>query len=388
MIIRSVKTRSDLQALFAGLGSDPAGAAIMSKKAFLRIIDIGEIDTRGANVFKQEALACGADLALPRDAAGFKVPRVRGILMATDKQIGIIVNKLKGQPFGLKKIASELAAVLEDFNKGNFILKSSHGRKLSLDKPVVMGVLNVTPDSFSDGGKFNSIASAVRKVGEMVEQGALIIDVGGESSGPDSKSVSLKEEIKRVVPVVEAVRKKFPDIFISIDTYKSGVAVAAYKVGADMVNDVTAGRGDSKMFSVVAKLKMPICLMYSKDKNARTTRDKIEYADVIETIDEFLSERVAKAREAGIEQIVVDPGMGAFVSMESKYSFEILRRLSELRSLGLPILIGASRKSFLGGKIEDRLVPSLACAVIAVMNGAKIIRAHDVAETGRVLSIR
>jgi len=413
MFIRTIKNRSELQTVFKSVGVDPAGAAIMSRKAFLHIIDIGEIDTRGANIFKQEALACGADLALPKDAAGYKVPRVRGVLMATEKQIGLIAGKLKGQPFGLKKVAVLLGEVLENFWKEKFLLKSPYGHELSLDKPVVMGVLNVTPDSFSDGGKFNSINSSVKRVGEMVEQGAKIIDIGGESTGPGSKDVSVMEEIKRVVPVIESVRKKFPDIFISIDTYKSEVVKAAYKAGADMVNDVTAGRGDPKMFSVVVKCKMPIVLMYSKDSSARTTRDKIQYEDVMRSVSSFLEGRVSEARAQGVEQVIVDPGMGAFVSGEPKYSFEILRRLSELKSFGLPILIGASRKSFLGGAVgtecrisnteyreekegrvrnsqfgirySNRLEGSLACAVVAVMNGAKIIRAHDVGETVKVV---
>lgn len=265
-------------------------------------------------------------------------------------------------------------------------------RILSLDKPCLMGVLNVTPDSFSDGGRFASKDSAVKHARDMVEEGADILDIGGESTGIDSRDVSLEKELERVIPVIEAIRKENRDIWISIDTWKQEVAQRAVEAGADMVNDVTALRGDPNMAKWLASAQVPVVLMYSKDVTARTTGEAIHYEDVMKDVKDFLVERVEFAEAVGIAkaQIVLDPGMGAFVSMEGKYSLEILKRLKELVALEFPVLVGASRKGFIqefcGGEgPQDRLEGSLVAAAIALLNGAHLIRAHDVKETKRVM---
>lgn len=264
----------------------------------------------------------------------------------------------------------------------------------------IMGVLNVTPDSFSDGGKFFDdgmldVATALFGARKMIFDGADIIDIGGESTGPGSGDVPVEEELRRVLPVIEAVAA-LPEVasgkvVISVDTYKAEVARRAIHAGARMINDVTALRGDSEMASVVAHINandaIKIVLMYSKDPTARTTREPKQYKDVAAEILEFLEERIAYARAAGIkqEQIIIDPGMGAFVSGDPKYSYEILKRLQEFKKFGLPILIGASRKSFLPGALSERLKPTLEAHALAVKNGADIIRVHDVAEHKQML---
>ncbi|MBD3328573.1 dihydropteroate synthase, partial [Candidatus Peregrinibacteria bacterium] len=246
------------------------------------------------------------------------------------------------------------------------------------DKPLLMGILNVTPDSFSDGGKYNHIDQAMSRVEKMIDEGVDIIDIGGESSGPDSKEVSLQEELERVMPVFEKIRTQF-NIPLSVDTYKHQVALHALQVGVNMINDVTAFRGDEQMATVLADYDVPVVLMYSKDPNARTTRKNVEYDDVVSHINAFLKQRIAYAVEKGIaaERLIIDPGMGAFVSTKAKYSFEILKKLRDFEMHKSSILIGASRKSFLGGKPEDRLEKGLAAAGVALMNGANIIRTHD-----------
>ncbi len=259
------------------------------------------------------------------------------------------------------------------------------------ERPLIMGILNVTPDSFSDGGEHFSLAKAVKRAKEMVVEGADIIDIGGESTGPGSKHVSLDDELKRVIPVVEKLkdsRLKIQKFEISVDTYKAEVARQALKTGADMVNDVTALRGDPEMARVVARAGCPVILMYAKDPTPRTTRKETRYKDVMKMICEFLEERISFALDAGIKRskILVDPGMGAFVSAIPQYSFEIIARLSELKKrFGLPILVGPSRKSFLGGKITERLEPGLAASCLAYQNGATIIRTHDVLQARRAL---
>lgn len=268
----------------------------------------------------------------------------------------------------------------------------SRGKKLSLNKPLVMGILNVTPDSFADGGKYMEPKVAVERALQMIEEGADIVDIGGESTGPDSKDVSLSEELKRVIPVFEKLRCE-TTAWLSVDTYKSYVAAHALNVGADMVNDVTALRGDEKMASALAKYDVPVVIMYAKDATARTTREAKQYEDVVQTVCDFLAARIDYAVRSGIrrDQLMVDPGMGAFVSYDPKYSLQILKKLKKLRDFDLPILAGPSRKSFIGQTLnlplEERLEGGLAVCAVAVMNGASILRVHDVKETRRVVEM-
>ncbi|MFC1811024.1 dihydropteroate synthase [Patescibacteria group bacterium] len=271
------------------------------------------------------------------------------------------------------------------------ILKS-RSKTLKFDKPLVMGVLNLTPNSFYDGGKFETPEDAVKYAKQMVKDGADIIDIGGESTGPGSKDVDSKEELKRILPVLKAL--KVPArVWISIDTYKADVARAALKAGANMVNDVLAFRGDEKMAKLIAKEKVPVVLMYSKDDTGRTSRKKPKYENVVTEVQGFLKKRIKVAKEAGIkdEQIVLDPGQGAFVSMDPAPSLKLLKNLKKFKAFGYPVLTGSSRKSFIGETldlpIEERLEGSLACCAAAVLNGASIIRAHDVKETRRVVDM-
>lgn len=245
--------------------------------------------------------------------------------------------------------------------------------------PLIMGVLNVTPDSFSDGGKFFDLKKAVKRAVEMEKEGADILDIGGESTGPKSVKISLDEELERVIPVIKAIRK-ITDVPISIDTYKSEVALQALMAGADIVNDVTAMRGDKKMAKVVADAGCPVVMMYSKDNTPRTTVKKKKYTDVIKTIEEFFDERIEYASSQGVllKNIIIDPGMGQFISALPRYSFEIITRLAELKNVGCPILVGLSRKSFLGGEMNDRDEMVKGLSSVAYLNGADIIRTHDV----------
>jgi len=268
----------------------------------------------------------------------------------------------------------------------------SRGKRLSLEKPFIMGILNVTPDSFSDGGKFKTQEQAVEYALEMVNQGADIIDIGGESTGPGSKDVSLDEELSRVLPIVQKLRKK-TDKWISVDTYKSEVARQTLEAGADMVNDVTGLRGDPAMAQMLAKYDIPVVLMYSKDPTARTTREETQYEDIISTIREFFDERIDVAVKAGIvrERLLLDPGMGAFVSADPKYSLQVLSRLEKFLELELPLVVGPSRKSFIGqvldAPLNQRLEGTLAACAVAVMHGASILRVHDVQETRRIVDM-
>lgn len=260
-------------------------------------------------------------------------------------------------------------------------------------KVQIVGILNVTPDSFHDGGKFVSIETAVKQAGQMLQDGADFIEIGGESTGPTSKDVSLEKELSRVIPVLQAIRTSHPSAKIAVDTYKAAVAEAAIKEGAVMVNDVTAGRADSTMFEAIARSHARLVLMYAKDPTPRTTISERHYDDVLKTIIAFLAERKEKTIAAGIsaDRIILDPGLGHFLSSDPRYSFEVLERLGECQVLGCPILVSPSRKSFLAGPKNlppsQRLSGTIEASVLAAKNGANYVRTHDVAEVRRALYV-
>ena len=273
-------------------------------------------------------------------------------------------------------------------------------KKFDLDeKTLIMGILNVTPDSFADGGLYYSIDKAVEHAKQIEKNGGDIIDIGGESSRPGAKSITIDEEITRVIPVIEQLIEEV-SIPISIDTYKSKVAEKALELGVSMVNDITALHGDRNMVSMVKEYDAALCIMHMKGTPS-TMQKNPSYKDVMGEITSFLEERSRYAIEQGIseDKIIVDPGIG--FGKRTGYGIEdnctILGELSRLKKLGFPILIGASRKTFIGnisskiyGKplpIEDRLEGSLAAACIAVINGADIIRVHDVKETRSALNL-
>lgn len=250
-----------------------------------------------------------------------------------------------------------------------------------------MGVVNVTPDSFSDGGRYLDPAAAIRHGEELVRDGAEILDVGGESTRPGADPVGEAEELRRVVPVVEALAGKG---LVSIDTSKVAVAEAAIGMGATIVNDVTALRGDPEMAGLCAAKGVGVVLMHMPG-NPRTMQDDPRYDDVVDDIRAFLAERAGAAVAAGIaeERIWLDPGIGFGKTLE--HNLELLRRLGELRELGRPLVVGASRKSFIGkvdgSAVDERIGGSLAAAALAAAEGADVLRVHDVAETAQALAV-
>ena len=271
-------------------------------------------------------------------------------------------------------------------------LRLPHGATLSLASPVVMGILNVTPDSFSDGGKFSTHDLAIAQAERMIADGAMIIDVGGESTRPGASPVTPEEEQSRVIPVIRELAKR-TGITISIDTYHSDTAERALDAGASIINDITALRGDTRMTAVAAKSGAPVILMHMLG-TPQTMQQSPMYANVVAEVMEFLQDRIAFAVNAGIrpEQIVIDPGIGFGKRLEDNLA--LLRHLGDFAALGKALMIGVSRKSFIQ-KIDqtaiaptDRLGGTLAATIIALQQGARIIRAHDVRETVQAIKIR
>ncbi len=297
-----------------------------------------------------------------------------------------------------KKVQEILEAV-QRFKRDNFKIEyNAKVLPLPYNKTVVMGVLNVTPDSFSDGGEFFKREKAIKRALEMAEEGAEIIDIGGESTRPGSKRISVEEELKRVLPVLREVRKELPKTFISVDTYKSEVARICLEEGADLINDISGGTFDKRMYEVVAQYQCPYVINHIKGRPEIWKSMNITYGDVVGEITSWIEERIKELKERGYERedrLIIDPGIG--FGKLPEHNLEILKRISELRVLGYPILVGVSRKSFVGVVLKlllnldtepkERLYGSLGALTFAVLGGAKIVRVHDVKETKQFLAL-
>ncbi len=269
----------------------------------------------------------------------------------------------------------------------------SRHHQLDLSSPRVMAILNITPDSFSDGGQYFSsgrlhLDNLLRSADNFLLEGAAILDVGGESTRPGAASVSEQEELDRVIPVIEALVQRF-DAFVSVDTSRARVIAEAAAKGASLINDVRALQLDGALEAAVAT-GLPVCLMHMQGQ-PQTMQQNPQYADVLEEVSQFLQSRIAACVDAGInqDQILLDPGFGFGKTLE--HNLALLRRLPELAALGYPLLVGLSRKSLLAKilnrPVEQRLAGSLALAILAAQSGAQIIRVHDVAETLDVLKV-
>lgn len=259
---------------------------------------------------------------------------------------------------------------------------TANNKSLDLSQPQVMGILNVTPDSFSDGGKFNSLDNALTQAKRMIDAGVSIIDIGGESTRPGAPDVSLEDELTRVIPVIKAIREQY-DVWISIDTSKAEVMRQAAAAGADIINDVRALQEPGAL-EVAAEVGLPICLMHMQGQ-PRTMQNAPQYKDLLKEVEEFLQERIEACQAVGIqrEQLILDPGFGFGKTLEHNY--HMLAHLEQFHQFGLPLLAGMSRKSMIF-KVLDKtpaecVAASVSCATIAALKGAQIIRVHDFEQT-------
>ncbi|PMG45159.1 dihydropteroate synthase [Vibrio lentus] len=268
------------------------------------------------------------------------------------------------------------------------MILQANNKTLLLDRPHVMGILNVTPDSFSDGGQFNSLEKALQQAERMIKAGVSIIDIGGESTRPGAPEVTLEDELSRVIPAIKAIRANF-DVWISIDTSKAEVMRQAVEAGADLINDVRALQEPGAL-EAAAQAQVPVCLMHMKGQ-PRTMQANPSYDDVLTDVEAFLQERVEACEAIGIskEQLILDPGFGFGKTIEHNY--HLLAHLEKFHSLGLPVLAGMSRKSMIFKLLDkapaDCMVGSVTCATIAAMKGAQIIRVHDVEDTLEAMKI-
>ena len=355
-----------------------AGIDIMERKALLRIVRVKDLSLRAANILKQEMLARGGEVAISREVYEWWGEKADCVLMGTLAQFDRLVPKLKAQPFGLRALAGSIEAALRNYDE----VQPSGPAGLELgDHPLFMGVLNVTPDSFSDGNEHGDVEAAVKAGLAMAEEGAALIDVGGESTRPGAGPVPADEESKRILPVIKALASSLPGR-VSVDTYKAKVAADALESGAYMVNDISALRMDSEMVAVARDAECPVVLMHMLGE-PRTMQQNPEYGNVVQELYEFFVERLNWAVDKGLKEqnLLIDPGLG--FGKTTAHNLEILRDLAAFRSLGRPIVVGASRKRFLGDVLgiddpKDRDAATAATTVMATVAGAHIVRVHRV----------
>ncbi|MFH0887500.1 MAG: dihydropteroate synthase [bacterium] len=383
--VLEIKSILDLEREMREIHADPGGAAIMSTKGIHYVVKVKNVSVVAANIIKQDMLARGGEVATAKGAITHAIPSTDILVMGTKSQFDLLLEKIKRQQFNLRGVAEDIKQALKNHEEGPASMKIGKGKFEFGRGTYIMGILNITPDSFSDGGKFYDKDTAVARADEMVREGVDIIDVGGESSRPGSGPIPADEEIDRVIPVIKAIKGLGKPI--SVDTKKAKVADNAIRAGAAMINDISGLRHDPEMAQVAADQKVPVVLMHIKG-DPKNMQENPEYADLMSEIMEYLTQSIEIAKGAGIsdDAIIIDPGIG--FGKTTPHNLEILRRLRELTSLGKPILVGPSRKSMIGNVLnlppEERVEGTAAAVAAAIFGGADIIRVHDVGQMCRV----
>lgn len=363
------------------IGADEPGIRLMAPKGETMLIKVMNVPLKAANLIKQEMLSVGGEAVLHKEVSMLKKELSDVLLIGTHKQFSHIIQKFKVQPFGLKQIGQEIKEVIGAKNKQyEEITLNCKGIPFSIgNRTLVMGILNVTPDSFSDGGQFNDIEKAVVQAKKMIEDGADIIDIGGESTRPGHQSVTTEEELERVIPVIKRLAQEI-SVPISIDTYKAEVAKQAIEAGAHIINDVWGFKKDPHIAEVAAELDVPVILMHN--------RTEAVYQSLMEEIISDLHESIDLAIHSGVKasNIILDPGIGFGKTYE--HNLMVMNRLDEIVALGYPVLLGTSRKSMIGITLDlpvtERVEGTAATAAMGILKGCKFMRVHDVKEIKRV----
>lgn len=380
------------------VGAQQPGQQIMWNKSAFLPVRLDRLSCVAANVLKQEMLARGGDCAVHRDCATLEREESSALLIGTRNQYDDLTGKLREQGFGLPEVATQLTTLLADIDAP---LKPVRVGPYTLpigQRTLVMGVINVTPDSFSGDGLGSDLEAAVEQGRQMQAEGADILDIGGQSTRPGSEPISIEEELSRVLPVIE--RLAGPDgvaLPLSIDTNRAVVAERALKAGAHIVNDISGLRDDPEIAEVAAKHDALLVLMHIQG-TPRNMQENPHYDDLLGEVIEYLRDSIDKALAADVnkKRIWVDPGIGFGKTFD--HNLELLRRLREIRSLGCPVLVGTSRKAFIGrilapikgGQMpphKERVVGTGATVAVSIANGADIVRVHDVAHAVEVARV-
>lgn len=367
------------------------GIQVMAPKALGLSIKLTDVKLGAANILKQEMLSIGGDAAVARGVVNGKLEFSDMILLGNLDKIKKLVKKLNYQTiFGLPEIKQDLINIIDSQENPYSKVLNCNGTRLELNETKIMGILNVTPDSFSDGNLYFDSSKAVKRALEMIAEGADIIDIGGESTRPGAQKVNAETEIERVIPIIKKLRK-ISDIPISIDTTKAEVAKEALKAGASILNDISALQFDAGMIKVLQNFsEVPVVLMHMQG-TPDTMQDDPYYENVIEEILSFFKERInfCVGNEILHDRIIIDSGIGFGKRQED--NLVILKKIAELKCLGVSVILGASRKSFIGNiydsEITERLAGNLASTAFAFQNNIEIIRVHDVIEQKNFLNV-
>lgn len=368
---------------------DPISIKYFTVKDRVYFFYYENIQNKLCNIIKQDMISAGGDAAVSKDVAQFKKGCTNVLLMGTNKQFNIFIKKSFSQPPTIKKIGEEIKGYLKSLNQEEVKFKIKNKTFNCRNKVYLMGIINVTPDSFYDGDRYSDYKAAVKQVRRIIKQGVDIIDIGGESTRPGAEKITPEQEIKRVLPIVKYVRKNFK-IPVSVDTYKSKVARAVLDEGAGMINDISGLRFDKDMAGVIAEYKASVVLMHIKGTPVTMQRNP-EYKNLMGEIKDYLAEGIKIALDNSIQfdNIIIDPGMGFGKTVEHNYI--ILRKINELKILRRPVLIGLSRKSLIGKVLNNdpdkRLIGTIALNTLSILNGANIIRIHDIQEHKEVIKL-
>ncbi|WP_303064135.1 dihydropteroate synthase [Acidaminococcus massiliensis] len=368
----------------------PAGIGLMVPKAAVLPLKLLSIRTPAANIIKQEMLSLGGDCVNPKGTINCSLDRVDVILLGNRRQYQALKQKLKTMAgwFGIQGVLDDLQAFLEP---GEMVTCLADGRKLTYEKMRVMGILNVTPDSFYAGSRISGEEALLQKAESMLREGADLLDIGGESTRPGADPVTPEEEKRRVTGALAALRKAFPESILSVDTYHADTAEAALEAGADIINDVTAATGDGRMLETAARAKAPLVLMHMRGTpKTMMTEDMRTYQNVVGEVSQYLLERAAACAEAGLgnDKMILDPGLG-FAKGRAE-NLDLCSGLAEMTGHGIPVLLAGSRKAFIGKVLgdlpaEERLEGTMALSAAALYAGAQMVRVHDVKENVRLI---
>ncbi len=383
--IITINTIQDAREILQQIGVSSQGVEVMAPKAVGRSLLLHNVQTGAANILKQEALIIGADIAMSKGIVEGEKKSTNLLFMGGANKILALITRMRHYTsMGLPEIREELTSFR---NQLLYWALEDKGRNFS---PTIMGILNVTPDSFSDGNQHYDIKHALSHALQMINEGASIIDIGGESTRPGSPRVCLEEELVRVIPVVNAIREA-SSVTISVDTYKAEVARQALEAGANIINDITALQGDTQMIEVLKDFpKSQVCLTHMQG-NPESMQKNPTYNSVINELIDFFEERISFCQKNGIalDRIIIDPGIGFGKSLE--HNLAILKRLDEFHILGCKILLGASRKSFINSLSpstpQEREGGTMATTALAFNKKIDIIRVHNVKDNAQLLKV-
>ena len=377
----SIENLVEAQKALSQIGSDPRGIALMAGKAVGRALKLEAVPLKAAHILKQEMLAAGGDAAVHRDVITGNIAATDIMLMGNRRQIEHVAKKLAAQPFGLKELAIQLRQVLGNLELPEVRTLECRGKSIPLgERTLVMGIVNITPDSFSDGGKFLKLEDAINQAQLLIAEGADILDIGAESTRPGYRELSPEEEWQRLEPVLKELCGQLP-VPISLDTTKAKVAQKALELGVNIINDQWGLQRDPDMARIIGEYQAPVVVMHNQTGT--------EYRHMMGDMLAFLRRSIELAEAAGLtgDQVIVDPGIG--FGKTTAQNLAAMARLAELKTLGRPVLLGISRKSMIGNTlnlpVDQRLEGTIASNVIGVAAGVDIIRVHDVSANRRAV---